>query len=482
MLLLVFSVRLGWLPASARSEYGLKGLVLPVACLLIVTVGYVTRMVRASVVATMHRPFIRTARLKGLTTPQLVRRHVLRNSLVVPVTTLGVQLRYLVGGLVTVELLFNHAGIGSLLLTAAREKDVPTLQAATLVTGVFVVGTFLLADICYALLDPGSRRGGDVTSGSRARARSSPVLGHRCTTRGRPVARSSAAVTLAPVEAAARHRRPRSTSRLAVGRVPAACCRRSPASCSAWVVAAIAWPWLAPVRSERPGPGRRLRRAGRATTSSAPTGFGRDVLSRVLAGAREVLVIAPLAVAIAVVVGTAIGLAIGYRGGFPDTVAMRGLEAIAVLPPLFPVVLAAALLGSSNAVLVVVIAFAFTPLVTWTVRSATLVEREKQYVEAARLRGERGVYIATREILPNITAPITVEATVRLADAIFAIATLSFIGLGAPPGSPDWGAQVAENRVYVQHAWWTVLFPALAVASLVIAVSLLADAIREHRR
>jgi peptide/nickel transport system permease protein len=159
VLLLLFSVRLGWLPASARSEYGLKGLILPVACLLIVTVGYVTRMVRASVVVTMHRPFIRTARLKGLTTPQLVRRHVLRNSMVVPVTTLGVQLRYLVGGLVTVELLFNYAGLGSLLLTAAREKDVPTLQAATLVTGVFVVATFLVADICYALLDPRVRVG-----------------------------------------------------------------------------------------------------------------------------------------------------------------------------------------------------------------------------------------------------------------------------------------------------------------------------------
>jgi peptide/nickel transport system permease protein len=247
-----------------------------------------------------------------------------------------------------------------------------------------------------------------------------------------------------------------------------------------WIVAAVAWPWLAPYEPSAQDSGALFAAPGRDHVLGTD-GFGRDVLSRVLAGAREVLVIAPLAVGIAVVVGTAIGLAIGYRGGFPDTVAMRVLEAIAVLPPLFPVVLAAALLGSSDAVLVVVIAFAFTPLVTWTVRSATLVEREKQYVEAARLRGEHGVYIATREVLPNITAPITVEATVRLADAIFAIATLSFIGLGAPPGSPDWGAQVAENRVYVQNAWWTVLFPALAVASLVIGVSLVADAVRERR-
>lgn len=159
VLLLVLSVRFDLLPSSARSEYGLRGLVLPVLCLVLVTVGYVTRMVRASVVTTMERPFIQAARLKGLTTGQLVRRHVLRNSLVVPITTLGVQLRYLVGGLVTVELLFNYRGLGSLLLTAARDKDVPTLQAATLVTGVFIFATFLLTDLCYAALDPRVRIG-----------------------------------------------------------------------------------------------------------------------------------------------------------------------------------------------------------------------------------------------------------------------------------------------------------------------------------
>ena len=159
MLLIVFSVNLDWLPSSARDEYGLKGLVLPVACLVIVCVGYVTRMVRASVVATLERPYVRTARLKGITTTALVRRHVLRNSLVVPVAALGVQLRYLVGGLITVELLFNYAGIGSLLLEAAQEKDVPTLQAATIVAGTIIMLTFLATDAVYAWLDPRVRVG-----------------------------------------------------------------------------------------------------------------------------------------------------------------------------------------------------------------------------------------------------------------------------------------------------------------------------------
>jgi peptide/nickel transport system permease protein len=159
VLLILFTVRLHWLPASARAEYGLRGLVLPVLCLLIVTVGYVTRMVRSSVVATLERPYIRTARLKGISESALVRRHVLRNSLVVPVSALGVQLRYLVGGLITVELLFNYAGVGSLLLDAAQEKDLPTLQAATMVTGVFIVVTFVLTDLVASWLDPRVRLG-----------------------------------------------------------------------------------------------------------------------------------------------------------------------------------------------------------------------------------------------------------------------------------------------------------------------------------
>lgn len=248
-----------------------------------------------------------------------------------------------------------------------------------------------------------------------------------------------------------------------------------------WVAAALRWEWIAPFGPSEGTPTARF--VGPGTDHLFGTdGFGRDVLSRVLAGARSVLTVAPLAVALATIAGTALGLGLGYYGGLVDGVTMRVLEAIAILPPLFPAILAVALLGSSDTVLVLVLAFSFTPIVAWTVRAATLVERDKPFVEAAHLRGERGPYIMGREILPNISGAVVVEATVRLADAVFSIATLSFIGLGAAPGSPDWGAQVADNRVNIQNAWWTVLFPALAVASLVISVSIVADHLRERTR
>ena len=127
--------------------------------------------------------------------------------------------------------------------------------------------------------------------------------------------------------------------------------------------------------------------------------------------------------------------------------------------------------------MIVVIGVVFTPLIARTVRATVLSERELDYVQAAKLRGERGPYIMFVEILPNVMAPILVEFTVRLGYAIFAVASLSFIGYGLQPPSPDWAVQVFEHYSVVSFAWWTVLFPSLAIASLVVAVNLIADAI-----
>jgi peptide/nickel transport system permease protein len=205
---------------------------------------------------------------------------------------------------------------------------------------------------------------------------------------------------------------------------------------------------------------------------------GRDVLSRVLVGARDVLVIAPLATLIGIVVGSALGLLTGFFRRADDIVS-RIVEAILAIPLIVLAIVCLTAVGVSNATVIVVIGFVFAPIVSRTVRSAVLVERELEYVQAARLRGEHAPYLMVVEILPNVLAPILVEATIRLGFAIFAVFTLSFIGFGPQPPSPDWGSQVAEQYVYIEQAWWAVLFPALAIASLVVAVNLVSDAIQQ---
>jgi peptide/nickel transport system permease protein len=206
---------------------------------------------------------------------------------------------------------------------------------------------------------------------------------------------------------------------------------------------------------------------------------GRDVFSRVIVGARDILKIAPLAALLSIVFGVTLGMFMGYFGGWLDNVAGRLVEAFLALPVVLIGLLAITTLGNSTWVVLGVVAALFTPIVARTVRSAVLAERDLDYVTSARLRGEGSIFIMFREILPNVSGPIVVELTVRIGYAVFTVATLSFLGAGPPPPSPDWGAQVSEAYNGIASGfWWTTFFPALAIALLVIAVNLIADSVQ----
>jgi len=208
--------------------------------------------------------------------------------------------------------------------------------------------------------------------------------------------------------------------------------------------------------------------------------LGRDVLSRVIVGARDILVITPLATIIGTILGTALGLAMGYLGGAFDLVISRLVEAFLALPFVIIAFLFVVAVGSSVVSITIIIGLVFTPLIARTVRTAVLVERHQDYVSGSRLLGESPARIMFAEILPNVMPAIVVEFTVRLAYAVFAVATLSFLGFGVPPPTPDWGADISANYIGLPAGyWWQTLFPALALASLVVAVSLIADSIEQ---
>jgi peptide/nickel transport system permease protein len=203
--------------------------------------------------------------------------------------------------------------------------------------------------------------------------------------------------------------------------------------------------------------------------------LGRDVLARTMAGARTVLIIAPLATFLALLWGGIIGLVSGFYRGMTDEIIMRLVDVLLALPVIITSILILSLLGKSLAIVIVVIGALFTPVVSRTIRAAVIGEREREYVMAARLRGERSAFVMAREILPNITQPIIVEGTIRLGYAVFTAATLSFLGFGLVPPSPDWGLTIATERIFLQIAPWTVLIPAAALASLVVGVNLITD-------
>jgi peptide/nickel transport system permease protein len=193
-----------------------------------------------------------------------------------------------------------------------------------------------------------------------------------------------------------------------------------------------------------------------------------------------VLTVSLSATVLGTVLGTAVGLVVGYFGGIVDDIVGRILDAFLSIPLVITGMLALAALGPTTFGVIIVIGLVFMPLIAKTVRAAVLAERQLDYVTAARLRRENVFYTLFVEILPNVSSVITVEFTVRLGYAIFTVLALSFLGFGVEPSVPDWGLAISQHYGYLTgDVWWPVLFPALAIASLVVGVNLLADGISQ---
>jgi len=206
--------------------------------------------------------------------------------------------------------------------------------------------------------------------------------------------------------------------------------------------------------------------------------IGRDVYSRVIAGAREVLKVSPLAAGLGVLGGTMLGLIVGYYRGWIDEVIGRIIDGFLSIPLILLAVLVSAVFTVTDTVLIIMIAALFTPVVARTIRSVVIGESELDYVTSAKLRGESGPYIMVREILPNITGTIVVELTVRIGYAIFTVATLAFLGLVGDISTADWGTDINQTYPNLQSdQWWMSIFPGIAIASLIIGINLIADSI-----
>jgi len=241
---------------------------------------------------------------------------------------------------------------------------------------------------------------------------------------------------------------------------------------------AVFGPWVAPYDYQAQDA--KLRLASPSLTH--PFGadqFGRDIFSRVIVGTRNIFLIGGLGTLIAVLIGTAIGLIAGYIGGTGDEVIMRLLDVLLSFPSLLLAMVLLAAAGPSNRNIVLVVAVLYIPMVARVVRSMVLDLKNKEFVEAARVRGEKRGYILFREILPNSLPPLLVEASMRFSYSIFLVASLGYLGLGVQPPSPDWGLQISEARNFFQIAPWVLLFPACVIALLVISTSLMSDGLRQ---
>jgi peptide/nickel transport system permease protein len=203
--------------------------------------------------------------------------------------------------------------------------------------------------------------------------------------------------------------------------------------------------------------------------------FGRDTLSRVLIGTRSIFLVSFSATAFGVLFGTIVGLAAGYYGGKTDEVLMRIADGLMSFPSLLLALFVLTMFGPAVINVIIAIGIVFIPRVARIIRSVALDIRTNQFIQAAEARGERGIYIILREMLPNAWPPIVVEASIRVSYAILISASLGFLGLGVQEPTPDWGLMIAQGRNMISVAPWLVLAPAVAISTLVIATNIFAD-------
>jgi peptide/nickel transport system permease protein len=244
------------------------------------------------------------------------------------------------------------------------------------------------------------------------------------------------------------------------------------------LVVVIVGPWIAPYNPEVFSPLQRYKPPSIEFWLGTDQ-YGRDILSRLLYGARATVLMAIIASALGTLAGALIGTTSAYLGGRSDEAIMRTIDAVMSIPSLLMALLIITLLGKSSANALLAIGIAFTPGMARVTRSVALTVRKQDYVSAAIARGESARYIVWREMLPNVVAPIVVEMTIRVAFAVMLFATLSFLGLGAQPPAPEWGLMVAESRRFMHLSPWMILWPSLAIASVAIGFNLLGDGLRD---
>jgi peptide/nickel transport system permease protein len=203
--------------------------------------------------------------------------------------------------------------------------------------------------------------------------------------------------------------------------------------------------------------------------------FGRDTFSRVLIGTRSIFLVSFSATAFGVVIGTIIGLAAGYYGGKTDEVMMRISDGVMSFPSLLLALFVLTMFGPAIINVIIAIGIVFIPRVARIIRSVALDIRTNQFIQAAEARGERGIYIILREMLPNAWPPIVVESSIRVSYAILISASLGFLGLGVQEPTPDWGLMISQSRNVISVAPWLTLAPAIAISTLVISTNIFAD-------
>jgi ABC-type dipeptide/oligopeptide/nickel transport system permease subunit len=478
---------------------------LPIISVVITGFGFIALSMRANSVQVLGEGYVRVANLRGLADRTIALQYVGRNAVLPLYTGFMIAIGFALGGTVVLEQIFQYRGLGLTFFRAVVSNDYPLMMAAFILLTTLVVVGLLVADLTYGLIDPraavdrGAGGGASVPVGTRIRGAlrglvSTPrrmllrLLGggrSKGAERGDEPAGAGTGTPFsvtADVRLSRRERFSRwadeyliAPARIMWSDVRA---RFGLVILGVYLLMGTVGPRIVAPPKHDQGPDL----VGPFQTIAHPLGtdrFGRDVLSRVLYGARISLGIGFVAVLIAITLGTVLGAGSGYLGGWADTVTMRSVDLLLSFPRLVLLITVVALFEPSIALVTVVLGLTGWMGTSRVVRGEVLSVREQPYVEAARALGYSDGRILFRHVLPNALGPVIVAATLGVGNTILAEAALSFLGLGVQPPTASWGNMVAAGRDVMLEAWWITLFPGLAIVLTVMSFNLVGDGLRD---
>ena len=434
----------------------LMHMILPAIVLGTIPLAVIVRMTRSSMLEVLGEDYIRTARAKGLTRMRVIVIHALRNAMLPVVTVIGLQVGTLLAGAILTETIFSWPGLGRWLIDALQRRDYPVVQGGVLLVATMIILVNLLVDLLYGVVNPRIRH-------KKYGVIMSQVTENKVIT---------APVPMTPLQEFWHYFKRNKGA--VVGLVYVA----------VMIVIAVFANFLAPYN-----PADQFRdsllappfwqEGGSLAHLLGTDDVGRDILSRLMYGARLSLLVGCLVVVLSLILGVVLGLVAGYFGGVVDSIIMRVVDIMLALPSLLLALVLVAIFGPSIVNASLALTFVALPHYVRLTRAAVLVEVNRDYVTASRVAGAGAMRQMFVNILPNCLAPLIVQASLGFSNAILDMAALGFLGMGAQPPTPEWGTMLSDVLQFAQSAWWVVTFPGVAILLTVLAFNLMGDGLRD---
>ena len=513
MLMILFSLKLHWLPSGGSDTW--LAVLMPALTIGTDKMASLTRTTRSTMLDTLSQDYLRTARAKGVPEKDVVNKHALKPAMIPILNVTMSQLSGAIGGAALTETVFSWPGVGRLVVDAVRARDVPMACGCIILKCILIGLIGLATDLLFVVVDPrlrthyaaaAKKRKGSIWSemaddirGSVRSVRNIPanlrrVLADNAANRALAVkerAEKKERIAKAKAAKAARGGEKRVlvskqySKRSRLGEFWYRFSQNKGAIVAMVILFLLALNCIfADVLFDYKTDviGYNIREALQPPSAKHWFGtdeLGRDLFSRVMYGARYSLAIGLATVAMSLVVGLPLGAICGYYGGRVDLYVSRILDVFASIPSILMGIIIVSALGQSTQSLIIAMAFGQFIGVSRGTRTAVMTVKNNEYVEAAKAIGMPTMSIIFRHVVPNCLSPIIVRVTLQVAGAIIGASSLSFLGLGVPVPSPEWGALLSAGRDHIRDCSYLTTFPGLAIMITVLAFNMIGDGLRD---